>query len=110
MKAEEFRKALVLVGFFNAGQVKRHEVEYAEGGSPDSFVKIRIADTGTNRGDQGVCEYDPEAQASLFEALDDADGVVIIAPYKDEYHVFVAEYDSADLHAPLYFLGTFKID
>jgi len=111
MEAEAVRKALVLVGFYNGGQIGGFEVPYAEGGTPDSFVKIAIADTGTNKGDHGVCEYDADTQESLFGVLDGANGVVIIAPYGNEYHVFVAEYDPAiDLHAPLFFLGAFKID
>ena len=99
-------KAKILVGFYKAGLTKAFEVPFAIGGEVDSMVKIQTADTGTNQGEKGVCEYDVCTQLSLFGILDDENGVVIIAPYENKYHIFVAEYDPAiDLHLPLYFLG-----
>lgn len=108
MEQNVIDKAKVLVGFYKVGWIEGFDVPFAIGGEPDSMVKVACADTGTNRGEHGVCEYEIDVQETLYGVLDFQFGVVIIAPYESEYHVFVAEYDETiDLNTPLYFLGAF---
>jgi len=104
-----FKKVKILVDLYKTGRLEGFEVPYAEGGVADSFLKIAIANTGTDRGEDGVCVYDLDDQETVYNLLDDHYGIVIVAGYGQEYHVFVAEYDKAiDLHAPIYFLGAIE--
>lgn len=106
MRKSVIQRAIYLVGFYKAGLTNDYEVPFCIGGEPDTMVKIAVAQTNTNEGDHGVCEYDVTGQVTLRNVLDDKDGVVIIAPYGKKHHVYVAEYDpDIDLHAPLFFLG-----
>lgn len=108
MKKKALRKAIILAGFYKSGWITGHETEFAIGGElVDGVVFYECIETGTNKGEDGVCHYDQNRQICLDGILEDEH--LIVAEYEDEYHVYATIYDeTVDIYIPI-FLGSFKI-
>lgn len=91
MEENVIEKAKVLVGDYQAGKFEGFEVPFAISGNIDTFDSIGCADTGTEKGTDGVSVYDPATQETIFGLFDTWDVIVIVAPYESEFHVFVVE-------------------